>query len=319
MWASKIGYGAAASRGAPRTSRAAASETSGPRAVIAGILSRGPSRDAGRPARPTRAVADALRVGDRGEDHAVRLGDTSLVRAAAPADDPRRRAADERRRRALEREQARRHPAAERLVSPRPVAPDHPVARDDHRHGVRAERVAHGARGPRPADAACELRVGLRLAERNPPRLGEHAGLEGRDVREVHVHGEERATAREVLAELLERLRGVPARARRHGRHAAPEKKPRDATVGRLDPEAVGERLESGRPVREPRYEATHETGGRDGVREEVPQCRIHSVHPFGSSSAFRRIALPRLSWLFTVLMEIPRTLASSRYERPFT
>src|SRR5205809_601852 len=240
MWASKIGYCAAASRGAPRTSRAAASETSGPRAVIAGILSRGPSRDAGRPARPTRAVADALRIGDRGEDHAVRLGDTSLVRAAAPADDPRRRAADERRRRALEREQARLHLAAERIVSPRPVAPDHPVARDDHRHGVRAERVADGARGPRPADAACELRVGLRVAERNPPRLGEHAGLEGRDLREAH-------------------------------------------------------------------------------VREEVPQCRIHSVHPFGSSSAFRRIALPRLSWLFTVLMEIPRTLASSRYERPFT
>src|SRR5438309_4977028 len=72
MWASKIGYCAAASRGPPRTSRAAASETSGPRAVIAGILSRGPSRDAGRPARPTRAVADALRIGDRGEDHAVR-------------------------------------------------------------------------------------------------------------------------------------------------------------------------------------------------------------------------------------------------------
>src|SRR2546430_2290446 len=202
MWASKIGYCAAASRGPPRTSRAAASETSGPRAVIAGILSRGPSRDAGRPARPTRAVADALRIGDRGEDHAVRLGDTSLVRAAEPADDPRRGAADERRRRALEREQARLHLAAERIVSPRPVAPDHPVARDDHRHGGRAERVADG---------------------------------------------------------------------------------------------------------------------GRDGVREEVPQCCIHSVHPFGSSSAFRRIALPRLSWLFTVLMEIPRTLASSRYERPFT
>src|SRR5437773_4795665 len=204
MWASKIGSSPAASRGPPTRSRAAASETHDPRAVIAGILARGPSRGAGRPARATRTVTDALRVGNRGEDHAVRFGDTPLVRAAAPADDPRRGAADERRRRALEREQARLHLAAERVVAPRAVAPDHPVARDDHRHGVRAERVADGARRPRPADAAREPGVGLRLTERNPPRLREHAGLEGRRVREVHVHGEERATAREVLAELLE-------------------------------------------------------------------------------------------------------------------
>src|SRR5712692_2726134 len=42
------------------------------------------------------------------------------------------------------------------------------------------------------AASARELRVRLRLAERDPPRLGEHPRLEGRHAREVHRHEEER-------------------------------------------------------------------------------------------------------------------------------
>src|SRR5438128_1653478 len=123
MCASKIGYWAAASRGSPTRSRTAASETSEPRAVIAGILSRGRSRDPGRSAHAAGTVTDAPGVGQRGEDDAMLLGDALVVSAAAPADDSRRRATDEHRRCALEREQERLHLVAERVVPPAPVAP----------------------------------------------------------------------------------------------------------------------------------------------------------------------------------------------------
>src|SRR5439155_10029531 len=104
------------------------------------------SRDAGRPAHAAGAVADAPRVAERGEDDAIPLGDTPLVRAAASADDPARRAADEERRRALEPEQERLHRVAEGVVPPAPVPADDPVAGDDHGHRIPAEGVADGAR-----------------------------------------------------------------------------------------------------------------------------------------------------------------------------
>src|SRR5436309_396370 len=157
MCASKIGYWAAASRGSPTRSRTAASETSEPRAVIAGILSRGRSR--GRSAHAAGTVADAPGVAQRGEDDAMLLGDALVVSAAAPADDPRCRGSDEHRRRALEREQERLHLVAERVVPPAPVAADDPVARDDHRHRVPAEGAADGARGAR------KNRLGEKLPE----------------------------------------------------------------------------------------------------------------------------------------------------------
>src|SRR5438034_2370791 len=97
MCASKIGYWAAASRGSPTRSRTAASETSEPRAVIAGILSRARSRDPGRSAHAAGTVADAPGVAQRGEDDAMLLGDALVVSAAAPADDPRCRGSDEHR------------------------------------------------------------------------------------------------------------------------------------------------------------------------------------------------------------------------------
>src|SRR5712691_4628129 len=118
MCASKIGYWAAASRGSPTRSRTAASETSEPRAVIGGVLSRARSRDPGRPAHAAGTVADAPGVAQRSEDDAMLLGDALVVSAAAPADDSRRRAPDEHRRRALEREQERLHLVAERVVPP---------------------------------------------------------------------------------------------------------------------------------------------------------------------------------------------------------
>src|SRR2546425_1144985 len=162
MCASKMGYGAATSRGSPTRSRTAASETSEPRAVIAGILSRGRSRDPGRSAYAAGTVADAPGVAKGGEDDAMLLGDAPVVSAAAPADDSRRRATD------------------------------------------------------------------------------------------VHRHREERPAAREVLPELLVRLLGVAARAPRLRAHTSPRPEARDAAVGRLDAESVGERLEFRRASVEP-------------------------------------------------------------------
>src|SRR5260370_16315537 len=91
MWASKIGSCAAAGSGA--VARSAAVSARAARRIIAGIL---PPSFAGaaalgrrvRPADAARPVAHAPRVGDRGEDHAVRLGDALLVPAAPPADHP---------------------------------------------------------------------------------------------------------------------------------------------------------------------------------------------------------------------------------------
>src|SRR3989442_3380252 len=125
MWASKTGYWAATGRGPPTRSSAAANETSEPRTRP--ITVRGRSRDAGRPAHAAGAVADAPRVAERGEDDAIPLGDTPLVRAAASADDPARCAADEERRRALEPQQERLPRVAGSVVAPAPVPPEHPV------------------------------------------------------------------------------------------------------------------------------------------------------------------------------------------------
>src|SRR2546428_7552000 len=107
MGAAKMGYGGATSRGSPTRSRTAASETSEPRAVIAGILSRGRSRDPGRSAHAAGTVADAPGVAKGGEDDPMPLGDALVVSAAAPADDSRRPATHQHRRRALQREQER--------------------------------------------------------------------------------------------------------------------------------------------------------------------------------------------------------------------
>src|SRR3989475_10223347 len=211
MGAWKTGYGAATGRGSPTRSRTAASETSEPRAVIAGILSRGRSRDPGRSAYAAGTVADAPGVAKGGEDDAMLLGDAPVVSAAAPADDSRRRATDEHRRRALEREQERLHLVAERVVPPAPVAADAPVARDDHRHRVPAEGATDGACGARVANALGERRVRDDFPERDARRFGEHLGLELEHPVEVHRHCEERPAAREVLPELLGRLVGVPA------------------------------------------------------------------------------------------------------------
>src|SRR5256712_7416151 len=249
MCASKIGYWAAASRGLPTRSRTAASETSEPRAVIAGILSRGRSRDPGRSAHAAGTVADAPGVAKRGEDDAMLLGDALVVSAAAPADDSRRRATDEHRRRALEREQERLHLVAERVVPPAPVAADDPVAWDDHGHRVPAEGAADGARGARVTNALGKCRVRDDFPERDARRFGEHLGLELGHQVEVHRHREERPAAREVLPELLVRLLGVAARPPRLPAPTSPPPEAADAPVRTVDPESVGSRLQF-RPAR---------------------------------------------------------------------
>src|SRR3989454_1778164 len=317
MCASKRGSGAGRSGGPPTRSRRAAGEPGEPRAVIAGILSRGRSRDPGRSAHAAGTVADAPGVAKGGEDDAMLLGDAPVVSAAAPADDSRRRATDEHRRRALEREQERLHLVAERVVPPAPVAADDPVAWDDHGHRVPAEGAADGARGARVTNALGKCRVRDDFPERDARRFGEHLGLELGHPVEVHRHREERPAAREVLPELLVRLLGVAARAPRRRAHTSPRPEARDAAVGRLDAESVGERLEFRRASRQPPEEAGERAAPKNPGGGELPQPQVE-IHR-QSSSARLRIALPRASWLLTVLTEMPRILASSRYESPST
>src|SRR3989441_6081154 len=231
MCASKIGYWAAGGRGSRTGGGRAARETGEPRAVIAGILSRGRSRDPGRSAHAAGTVPDAPGVGQRGEDDAMLLGDALVVSAAAPADDSRRRATDEHRRCALEREQERLHLVAERVVPPAPVAADDPVARDDHRHRVPAEGATDGACGARVANALGKRRVRDDFPERDARRFGEHLGLELEHPVEVHRHCEERPAAREVLPQLLVRLLGVAARAPPPPGRKSPPPEPRPPAI----------------------------------------------------------------------------------------
>src|SRR2546430_526430 len=315
--ARRSGSGAAAGVGPPPGRTGAGAERRERRAVIAGILSRGRSRDPGRSAHAAGTVADAPGVGQRGEDDAMLLGDALVVSAAAPADDPRCRRSDEHRRRALEREQERLHLVAERVVPPAPVAADDPVAWDDHRHRVPAEGAADGARGARVTNALGKRRVRDDFPERDARRLGEHLGLELEHPVEVHRHCEERAAAREVLPELLVRLLGVAARAPRLRAHTSPRPEARDPAVGRLDAKSASERLELRRAIVEPPEKADEHVARKNRLGEKLPELHVE-VHR-QSSSARLRIALPRASWLLTVLTEMPRILASSRYESPST
>src|SRR2546422_6909825 len=91
----------------------------------------------------------------------------------------------------------------------------------------------------------------------------------------------------------------------------------RHAVVARLNAESIGERFEPWRATPESPKQAGERVAWRSRGREELPerQVEIHRRSP----SARRRIVLPRASWLLTVLTEIPRTRASSRYERPLT
>src|SRR5213080_1817793 len=281
MCASKSGYGAAASRGSPTSSSMVASARSEPRAVIAGLLTTRP------------------------------------ITRRAPADDAGRRGAHEDRRRPLEREQERLHRVAEGVVPPAPVLADNPVAGDDHRNGVPGEGVTDGARGARVADALRERRVRDDLAERDARGVRQHRGLELGQPIEVDGNREERPSAREVLAELLTRPLGVAAGAVRRSADAPPRLEARDAAVARLDAESIGERFEPSRTSAEPSAQAGERVARRNRRREELPEHQVEIHRQF--SSARRRIALPRASWLLTVLTEIPRTRASSRYERPST
>src|SRR5437867_5133999 len=236
MWASKIGNWAAAGPAPPsansRTlnsqdlriggilSRAQAScRPRGPLAAAHGAALRHPRR----PTHAARAVADALGVADRREHDPVRFGNALLVSAAATADDPRGRAAGEHWRRALELEELGLHLAAEGIVTPRPVAANDPVTRNDHRHRVGAQRVADGPRGARMADAARESRIRVDPAERDAPGLGEDPGLELGHAGEVDRHREKRPAAREILAQLLPRALAVRPGPRGYAVSAAPE------------------------------------------------------------------------------------------------
>src|SRR5712692_4422979 len=57
--------------------------------------------------------------------------------------------------------------------------PDHPVARDNDRQRVPAERLGHGARGRRPAELARDAGVGAHRAVRDLRRRVEHRAMKG--------------------------------------------------------------------------------------------------------------------------------------------
>src|SRR2546425_576855 len=308
MWASKTGYWAATGRGPPTRSSGAATEESGPRQRP--ITVRGGSRDAGGPAHAAGAVADAPRVAERGEDDAIPLGDTPLVRAAASADDPARRAADEERRRALEPEQERLHRVAEGVVPPAPVPADDPVAGDDHGHRIPAEGVADGARGAWVADAPRERRVRDDLAERDARGLRQHRGLELGHPVEVQGDPKERPAAREVFAELLARLLGVAAGAWGRRAEAPPRSEARHAVVARLNAESIGERFEPWRATPESPKQAGQRVAWRSRGREELPE-RQGGGHP-PAPSARPGIVFAPASWLLTVVTEVPASRAAS-------
>src|SRR3989449_6621572 len=89
----------------------------------------------------------------------------------------------------------------------------------------------------------------------------------------------------------------------------------RHAVVARLNAESIGERFEPWRATPESPKQAGEGGAWGSPGREKLPerQVEIHRRSP----TPPRRIALPRASWPLTVLTEIPRTRASSRYEKP--
>src|SRR2546425_2719532 len=269
MWASKIGSWAAAGAAAPRTTASARSRDH----RISTMLSR-----RRRTADAAGAVPYARGVVDRREDDPIHLGHPLLVGAAPAADDPRARAADERGRRALEPEELGLHLAAERIVTPRAVTADDAVAGHDHRHGIGAECVADGARGPRVAHAPREGRVRVDLAERNTAGFGEHAGLEVGHAPEVDRHREERPATGQILAQLPPCAFGVDAGTGGSAVNAAPRAEPRHASLGRLDPEPVGQRFQV-HPLRPGTAEQPRREIARSLGSEELFEHDVDAIH----------------------------------------
>src|SRR6266571_4523162 len=153
---------------------------------------------------------------------------------------------------ALELEQPRLHPAAEGIVVPGAVASDDPVAGDEDRHRVGGERVADGARRTRPPGAARELRVRARLPILDLRGVAEDLRLERREAGEIQRHGEDGATAGEILRELAPRARRVTPAPRRHAVATSAVAKAANAPVGRLDPESADRHPHRGKGTRAP-------------------------------------------------------------------
>src|SRR5262245_61555395 len=239
---------------------------------------RPPSRRGRRLADAAGTVADARRVGERRENDAIGFADPLLVDAATPADDVRARAADQRRRRALELQELRLHRAAEGVVAPGPVAANDAMAGDDHRHGIGSERVAHRARRARAAYAARQGRVRIDLAELDAVGLREHASLEVADTIQIDRDREERPASGQVLAKLLPGALGVGACAGGGPVVAAARVEPRPATLGRVDPEPVGQLLQARWTALEPSEETLRQFRRSLGL-EELFEHRVDSIH----------------------------------------
>src|SRR5439155_735253 len=122
---------------------------------------------------------------------------------------------------------------------------------------------------------------------------------------------------RRALEREQERLHLVAERVVPPAPAAADDPVARDPAVGRLDAKSASERLELRRAIVEPADKAGERVTRKNRLGEKLPELQVE-VHR-QSSSARLRIALPLASWLLTVLTEMPRILASSRYESPST
>src|SRR5262249_14925565 len=189
-------------------------------------------------------------------------------------------------------------------------------------HGVASERRAHGAHRPRMADLLRHPRVRAHLAEGDAAGRLEDAPLELRRRRQVHGYREERALAVEVLVQLFPRALHETARARRCRLGKPFGADQRDALAARLDVQPTGELLALlGGGARGDQALPSEIAGPRLGLKVSLEQIigqhGLHDAPPL--VSAVRNRLLPRASWLFTVLIEMPRILASSPYESPST
>ena len=210
--------------------------------------------------------------------------------------------------------------AAEQIAAEPAVAAPHAVARHDERHRIPPERRAHRPHRVRMADALGDPRIRAGLAEGDALRRFEHAPLEVGRSGQVDGHREEGAPAGEVLHDLLSRLLGDPARG---GRRRLVQRARADQAhaLGRgLDGEAPLEPAEllrvTAAGAEHPPGQAIRRRPGLEVVVEQIIETVrgreiSHGSIPLLPSSS-RSTALPRASWLFTVLTEMPRIRASS-------
>src|SRR3989441_6993334 len=112
---------------------------------------------------------------------------------------------------AFEREEPALRAEAAGVAAERAVARHYPMAGNDDRDRVGADRLARGARGSRVSGKARDPEVCGELAVRHPGRRGEDAPLERRERAQGHVDIERAPAAREIFVQLPKNRVPAPA------------------------------------------------------------------------------------------------------------